>query len=249
MIIETFNRYEKKYLITASDAERLFSMLSEHMCCDSYCENGNKYTISNIYYDTPDSSLIRNSLSKPKYKEKLRLRAYGIPDLDTRVFFEIKKKYKGIVNKRRSVFTLREAYAFAGQPEDISLKDYMNPQIIKELQYFLTVHKCEPKVYIAYDRAAYFSTDGDIRISFDSNIRTRRYDLRLEAGDYGDSLIPPEYRVMEIKASGNYPLWLCDILTQLRLSMTGFSKYGTEYNRFIQSGRAINNTNETRTSK
>lgn len=232
MAIEVFNRFENKYQMNTETFHKICKIMDEHMVLDSYCKNHSAYTISNIYYDTPDNSLIRESLSKPVYKEKLRLRSYGVPDYDTKVYLEIKKKFKGLVNKRRTVLGLNEAYEFLETGDKPELKDYMNGQVLNELEYFLEEYNLEPKVYIAYDRVAYFERgNDDLRISFDTNIRTRRYDLRLEAGDYGKKLLDEDIWLMEIKTSSAMPLWLCRMIAEFDLKHSSFSKYGTEFER------------------
>jgi SPX domain protein involved in polyphosphate accumulation len=234
MAIEVFNRFEKKYKMDTETFHKVLEIMDEHMVLDAYCVNHSAYTIANIYYDTPDNHLIRESLSKPTYKEKLRLRAYGVPDLDTNVYLEIKKKFRGLVNKRRTVLKLNEAYDFIESHDKPALADYMNGQVINELEYFLNQYNPIPKVYIAYDRIAYFEIgNDDLRISFDTNIRTRRHDLRLEAGDYGTKLLPDDIWLMEIKTSRAMPLWLSDMLSEFNIKRSSFSKYGTEYNQML----------------
>ena len=232
--IEVFNRYEHKYLIDECAYEKIIKTIDLHMVSDSYNINHKPYTISNIYYDTPDDYLIRTSLSSPPYKEKLRLRSYGIPDKDGMVFLEIKKKFDGMVNKRRSVLTLPEAYHFLQTCEMPEIKDYMNKQVLSEISYFLSRYTLLPKLYLAYDRIAYFAhNNNDLRISFDANIRSRRYDLRPELGDYGKKLLDDGTYLMEIKTSLAKPLWLTKTLAELDIKRTSFSKYGTEYKRYV----------------
>ena len=102
---EIFQRYEKKYLLSRTQYQNLRRKLESHMREDQY----GKSTICNIYYDTPDHRLIRESMEKPIYKEKLRLRSYGVPKKEDIVFVELKKKYKGVVYKRRVNMPLAEA--------------------------------------------------------------------------------------------------------------------------------------------
>ena len=230
MAIEVFNRYEHKYLLNKNIYEKVLDIMDEHMIIDYHNKNRTPYTIANIYYDTPDDYLIRNSLSRPVYKEKLRLRSYGIPDLDSKVFLEIKKKFKGIVNKRRTKLTLSEAYEFLNTKQAPEIKDYMNCQVVRELEYFLNIYNLSPKLFLAYDRIAYFEKDNsDLRISFDMNIRSRRENLRLEAGAWGNNLLKNDCILMEIKTSLAKPLWLTGMLTELDIKRQHFSKYGTEY--------------------
>lgn len=235
MAIETFRRYENKYLIDVPTLKLLQKGLLEHMELDEYNRGGQTYAISNIYFDTPDSQLIRSSLQHPAYKEKLRLRAYGVPGLDSKVFIEIKKKYRGIVNKRRSKIRLDDAYQFlaSGQlPEEQSCQ---NRQVLREIAYFLKTCNVKPRLYLAYDRMAYFGRkDKNLRISFDTNIRSRRTDLRLEAGDWGEPLLEPGQWLMEVKVAGNLPFWLARLLSDCQVRPVSFSKYGTEYKQWLR---------------
>ena len=234
MAIEVFNRFEHKFLMDKATYEKVLGIMDEHMELDSHNKDHKPYTIANIYYDTKDDYLIRRSLDKPSYKEKLRLRAYGVPEEDGKVYLEIKKKYKGIVNKRRTTLHLSEAYEFTQSAVKPEIKPYMNRQVVNEIEYFLHVYSLVPKVYLAYDRVAYFEKGNpDLRISFDHNIRSRRYDLRLEAGDYGEMLLSDDTYLMEIKTARAMPLWLTDMLSKLCIRRVSFSKYGTEYKQMI----------------
>jgi hypothetical protein len=113
MALTTFKRYEKKYLITENQFQILNYHIEKHMVLDKFNENGDPYKIYNIYFDTPDNQIIRHSLSKPYYKEKLRLRSYGIINNDEEmVFLELKKKIGGIVCKRRAILTYKDAKDF-----------------------------------------------------------------------------------------------------------------------------------------
>lgn len=239
MAIEVFNRSECKFLIDEDVYEALNIKFMQYMEMDDYNKAHDFYTISNIYYDTNDNYLIRNSLSKPQYKEKLRLRSYGVPNVYDKVYLEIKKKFNGFVNKRRSSLKLNEAYEFLSTGEKPELKSYMNKQVINELDYILKLYNVEPKLYLAYDRKAMFDKDNrEVRITFDTNIRTRRYDLKLEAGDYGEPLLEKGKWLMEVKVGKNIPLWLSKLLSEYKIYKTSFSKYGKEYEDML-----INNKN------
>lgn len=240
MAIEVFNRCEKKYLLTEKQYILLTERLAEHMNPDAYNVNGQLYKICNIYYDTSDDFLIRNSIEKPVYKEKLRLRSYGNPDVDKNVFLEIKKKHKGIVNKRRTSIRLKDAYEYLdnrlGKSELLSGEgnkaQIINEQVLAEIDYFKSFYRLEPKVYISYDRQAFFAKDdNDFRVTFDTNIKTRRDNLRLELEDYGESLLLQGIYLMEVKALGAVPLWFAGLLSEFEIYPVSFSKYGTEYKK------------------
>ena len=236
MPIEVFNRFEHKYLLDTQTYEKVIKVMDEHMELDKYNSDHKPYTITNIYYDTFDDYLIRKLLSKPEYKEKLRLRSYGVPTLDTKVFLEIKKKYAEIVNKRRTVLTLDEAYEFIRTGKPPILKEYMNEQVLNEIAYFLSFYELSPKLYLAYDRVAYFEQGNpDLRISFDSNIRSRRYNVGLEKGDYGSLILIDGTYPMEVKTSLAKPLWLTHMLSGLNIKRSSFSKYGTEFKNSVSA--------------
>lgn len=219
----TFKRYEMKYLLNEEKYKQLYERLQDKLKVDKFGET----TICNIYFDTPDYRLIRTSLEKPVYKEKLRLRSYNTPSQDDTVFVEIKKKYKGIVYKRREKMTLEQAnnYLYNGSPAPKS------SQIMNEINWFLKFYSSlEPKMYISYDRVAMYGIEDDqVRVTFDRNILWREEDLNLESGTWGTPILEKGQRLMEIKIPGAMPLWLSHILTELEIYPSSFSKYGKAY--------------------
>lgn len=236
MAIEVFNRYENKYLLDSEAYYKFYDQLLEYMELDEFNKKHEFYSITNLYYDTAHNTLIRNSLAKPKYKEKLRLRAYGVPNQDTKVYLEIKKKVFGLVNKRRTSLKLNEAYDFVATGVEPELQDYMNKQVIEEIKYFLTQYDLQPKVYLSYDRKALFCKNNrDLRITFDTNIQSRRYDLKLEHGPYGEPLLEPGQWLMEVKAEKTIPVWLAKMLSEHQMYRTSFSKYGNEYKKMMKN--------------
>jgi hypothetical protein len=219
-----FNRYEKKYLMPEPVYLALRERLAPHMEEDEY----GLHTICNLYYDTASHHLIRRSIEKPVYKEKLRLRSYGVPDLNSRVFLEIKKKYNKVVNKRRIQLPLREAYGFV----ELGLPPGRDSQITREIAFFLRRYPLKRGLYLAYDRIALFGKeDRAFRVTFDRRIRSRRTRMGLERGDAGELLLPEGYYLMESKVMGATPLWFAAILSELALYPVSFSKYGNIYKK------------------
>ncbi|MCR5431951.1 MAG: polyphosphate polymerase domain-containing protein [Lachnospiraceae bacterium] len=218
-----FKRYEKKYLLTSEQEREFLRRIEGKMKLDEY----GLHTICNIYFDTPDFDLIRASVEKPVYKEKLRLRSYGVPESeDSKVYVELKKKYKGIVYKRRVGLKLKDAEAY--------LYDGIHPakdnQIMREIDWFLKMNPVEPQVYLAYDRRAYYGVEDDkLRLTLDKNIRCRRIKLRLGDGAVGEKLIDEDCTLMEIKLPEYMPIWMANDLSELGITPVSFSKYGTYY--------------------
>jgi hypothetical protein len=231
-------RKEIKFLLSMEQYEALLVEVHKYMDPDKFCVGGKDYGIYNLYYDTPDDYLIRTSLEKPKYKEKLRLRSYFSPAAPSdKVFLEIKKKVNGIVTKRRVTLTLAESDAYIMQRQKpVDLSKYIQKQIFSELDVFLDSYPIAPKQYISYQRSAFFGKDDpDFRLTFDRQITERRYDLSLSLPSYGAQIIAPNQRLMEVKIAGAMPLWLSQKLSELKIYKISFSKYGTAYKRYIRN--------------
>ncbi len=226
-IQRVFNRFEKKFLLDEDTYLNFKKELDEYMLEDEY----GLYNIRNIYYDTPTDELIRTSIEGPKYKEKFRVRCYGQPTYDSMCFLEIKKKYNGLVNKRRVAIPMEEA-------EDYLIHGKMpsNPnQIFKEIDYFFSRYNLEPKRYIAYDRLAMFGKeDPEFRVTFDINIRSRTHDLTLYSDEENDFLLEEGTRLMEVKISNAMPLWFAKLLSKYKIYPTSFSKYGNFYKKQLK---------------
>lgn len=240
MILTTFRRKEKKFMVTEAQAEYLLSRLPEYTERDPYCKTDDGYRIFNLYYDTDTDEVIRRSIEKPTYKEKLRIRSYGVPENeDTKVFFELKKKLSGVVFKRRAVLTQAEIEAFLKdrtRPRDCS---YKNGIVLDEIEMFLSRHPhAYPKIFIGYDRLAFFAEDDpEVRITFDRNILTRRENVDLTSGHYGTPLLEPGKVLVEIKISETMPRWMVKLFSEAKIYRTSYSKYGTEYERKVYHER------------
>ncbi len=234
MAIATFKRYELKFKLTKGQFEALYPKIIKEMEPDAFCRNGRHYTVHNIYYDTKDNALIRASIAKPIYKEKLRLRSYTVPAApESKVFLELKKKTAGVVHKRRAVVTRQQAYNFIALKKSPHGESYIDRQVIREIEYFFSHNDVYPAVYVGYKRIAFFGKeDKNFRLTFDYDITTRRHDLLLEKGMYGKSLLLDGTYLMEVKISGALPLWLAGALSELEIYKTSFSKYGTEYKHY-----------------
>jgi SPX domain protein involved in polyphosphate accumulation len=236
MAIEVFNRTEKKYLITDEVYRSIKPQLEEHMELDAFSRNRDCYTICNIYYDTPDHAIIRRSIEKPVYKEKLRLRSYGVVNPKDKVFLEIKKKFNGRVNKRRTSMQLEDAYTYIQEHQRPRAKKPLGEQILSEIDYILQRYPdLRPTLFLSYDRNAMFGVeDPSFRITFDRNIRARRTDVVLDKGIYGEPLLPSGLWIMEAKITNAAPLWFAKLLSEYQIHPTTFSKYGEEYKRALQ---------------
>ena len=217
-----FQRYELKYLLTPEQKTAVLTAMADQMRLDRY----GRTTIRNLYFDDDSYRLIRRSIEKPSYKEKLRVRSYGRAEHDSPVFVELKKKYDGVVYKRR-----------VSLPEHVAMdwltggKRPADSQICREIDYFLEFYKgLHPSVFLSYEREAYFPLNGrEFRVTFDENIFARREDLSLTSDAYGFAVLPEGRTLMEIKCPGAIPLWMASVLSKNKIYKTSFSKYGRTY--------------------
>ena len=230
-----FHRYELKYLLTQAQKKQVLTAFAPYMRPDDY----GRTTIRNLYYDTPSYRLVRQSLERPIYKEKLRIRSYCQADSFSPVYVELKKKYDGVVYKRRIGLPEKEAMAWISG----SFPCLRDEQIVKEIDYFIDFYgRLEPKVFLSYEREAYCALDGsDFRATFDESILCRQRNLSLCDGVWGTPLLGAGQTLMEIKCSGGIPLWMTEVLSTERIYKSSFSKYGTAYQSmiypYLQGGR------------
>lgn len=222
-----FKRYEIKYMLTLEQKEKILRVMQDYMELDKY----GRSSIRTIYFDTDNYRLIRRSIDKPAYKEKLRIRSYGKAEHDSRVFVELKKKYDHVVYKRRLDMPCDIAFDWvAGRAE--CPKD---TQISKEIAYFLNFYETlHPAAFLSYEREAFFEKNGgSFRVTFDDTILFRTDELTLVSDAYGTPLLEDGKVLMELKCSGGIPLWLVKVLSEEKIYKTSFSKYGTGYSRLI----------------
>ena len=220
-IIAVMRRYELKYRLSKEQAIAFKEKILRHMKVDKY----GLTTISSLYFDTPSYSLITRSIEKPFYKEKIRLRSYGLAKEDSPVFLEIKRKNDSVVYKRRIVTSEDKVERFLHQNEIFDQK-----QISRELKAFKEKYGVlEPKYLIIYDRIAYYQDESDLRITIDQNPRYRITDLNLHTSLDGIPLLNEGEAILEIKVQHSIPLWLAEILTQEKIYQTSFSKVGTAH--------------------
>ena len=232
-----FKRKEIKYLLSREKRNALLPILEAHMEPDAFAHS----SISNLYYDTPDFRMVRRSLEKPMYKEKLRLRSYGTPEDTSTVFPEIKKKAMGIVYKRRISLPYQEAVSFLSgqQIASTDMCDGTTRQILHELDWMLASYEnLAPRVFLSYERDSYKGvSDPSLRLTLDQDIlfRTDRLDLR--EGAFGEAILLPDQTLMEVKISNAAPLWLAQALSEIGIFPVSFSKYGRAYERICRDPR------------
>ncbi len=241
-----FKRYEIKYIVTAKQKARILKAMEPYMEMDKY----GRSTVRNIYYDTDDFVLARHSIAKPDFKEKLRIRSYSKADSDSTVFVELKRKFDGVVYKRRIGLPEADAMkwmAGSRDPAIIHEIEAESPQVAHEIEYFTELYSgLKPVLYLSYDREAYRMKDGvsaldggsGFRVTFDCNILCREGDLSLRSDAYGTPILEEGKFLMELKCPGAIPMWMTKVLSEEKLYKTSFSKYGTAYCSFMEEAPA-----------
>lgn len=222
-----FKRYELKYLMNEDQRNAVYEALEKNMVLDKY----GRSEIRNVYYDTDSFLLIRRSIEKPIYKEKLRLRSYGRPKKGGEVFVELKKKYKGVVYKRRITMPLDDAETWFGDPEAVR----PDGQIAAEIDFLRERYPgIRPMMNVNYMREAYYCEDGsDLRVTVDTDVRASLEELGLRSKNTGEEVLPDGYTLMELKTMGGIPLWMTDVLSKNKLYKSSFSKYGNAYKQLV----------------
>lgn len=224
--VVVMKRFELKYLLNPEQTAFLRERLKGHMEIDEF----GKTSIASLYYDTPDYRLIRTSIEKPPFKEKIRLRSYGLASDDSPVFLELKRKADGIVYKRRVSSTIPLVKRFFDGLGDICAGGQINREIVYFRDYYKTL---VPACLIIYDRTAYFEPGGDLRLTIDEAPRYRTKDLDLRVSMEGTLLLPPGWTILEVKVQQAMPLWLTSILSEGKIYKASFSKYGEAYRQQI----------------
>lgn len=229
MAIEIFTRREQKYLITVKQYEELVERILPYMRPDLNGENG-RYTVTSLYFDNVDHTIYFETKNKLKFRQKLRLRIYDDTPIDGTSFFEVKQKHKKVVNKRRMVLPLMEAYRYLIDDSETPLDDYKtsNTQVLKEIDHFRHLYHLRPEMIISYDRHALHGIyDDELRMTFDFNLRCRNKDLFVENGPQGEHFIDDSLVILEVKVNNSVPLWLTRILQELNCRQQGASKFCT----------------------
>jgi hypothetical protein len=236
MAQNSFNRYEKKFIVTKAQADLLKVDMRPFIEPDAYSSNS-YYTICNVYYDTVEDEIIKKSVSKPAFKEKLRLRCYGSSSPDDIVYLEIKKKLNGFVNKRRTHITIAEANQLIFKKVMPLRKKYHNTQVLNEIYHYVLHKELVPRISISYDREAFFAKDDALlRITFDFNITSRRNRVHIGRDIFDEHILDDDLMILEIKTTFAFPLWLTQILSKHHIYSQSFSKYGSEfYDHLIQN--------------
>lgn len=233
MVQELFKRYELKYILTRAQYHELREAILPRMAYDTYGSSDGKYNIVSLYYESDEKKIYYETTNKLRFRQKLRLRVYDQVDRSSNAFIEVKQKFKNVVNKRRTLIPLEQAYNILAKPYNEDLihnVDASNPQILREAIHFKDLYDLDPAIVVSYDRQAFSgvaATEKDLRVTFDYNLMCRSDDLALENGPAGMNFVDYDTVILEVKVSNNVPFWLARILSEFNFVKQGFSKFCT----------------------
>ncbi len=228
--IRKFNRFELKYLLPMSKAERFKEAIKPYLLADRYGDEQGNYAVTSLYHDSPDHHFYWEKIEGIKFRRKLRIRIYESAEPltpDSQVFVEIKQRLNRITQKRRVVLTYRDALKLCNQRTMIDEYEPKDRLVLEEIQTMTWQYNLRPTSIVSYFRQAFTGTDYDVglRVTFDTNLRYRVQDLQLHSKKIGRFMFPPETVVMEIKANERVPYWLTELAGEQGIGLIRVSKY------------------------
>lgn len=249
MRIKSAFRHELKYLITHSQRDAIIEALADHTEADQhstvadsptvvdaspsgiYPAHMGAYTIASLYYDTPNYKAYWDKVDGHRNRRKVRVRVYGDQNVSTETlcYVEIKQRLNTMMTKRRVVLPYAAAVDLAAYPTllpDVAPEDQ---PILREIAYLQTTLHLQPACVVTYQRLALNGLEpyGDLRVTFDTELRGRIHDLSLlsPGTTVGQSFLHPHFCIMEIKVNQSVPYWLGTVINQQRCPARRISKY------------------------
>lgn len=229
-------------MLTQAEYRALREAILPYMTYDTYGDPHGKYNIVSLYYESDDKVIYHETMNKLRFRQKLRLRVYDQVTTEDNSFIEIKQKFKNVVNKRRSILPLKDAYRVLSAPYDESLiqsSNASNAQILREALHFKELYALKPATVVSYDRQAFSGVaenEQDLRVTFDYNLMCRAEDLALENGPEGIHFVDEDLVILEVKVSNSVPFWLSRILSDFNFTRQGFSKFCTSIDLLEELG-------------
>ena len=227
--IHRFNRFELKYLISLQQAAQFKAALQAYLIPDKHGSNNGRYTLSSMYYDSPDLRCYRENEHGLKFRRKLRIRRYETDEVftdESPVFLEIKQRYDRVTLKRRTIMPYHQALRLCN---DRQMPDHRTDDqaLVEEVYGFLWQYNLRPASIVRYDRQAFTGTqhDSGMRVTFDTSLSFQAHQLHLHEQSSGWPMLPANSVVLEIKVNERIPLWLTNLIAAHNLQRVGLSKY------------------------
>ncbi len=221
---EKHYRHELKYAIPYADYLALRTRLRAVMTADPHTNADGRYQIRSIYFDNSDDKALREKIDGIGRREKFRIRYYN----DDLSFITLEKKMKidSLCLKYDAVITETECRRILDGDLEW-MKNHPQP-LVRELYAKMRYQRLRPRVLVSYVREPYVFAPGNVRITFDSNIRTTLFHqtfLTKETHDVSATDTPQD-RILEIKFDAFLPQIIQDLIQIPGIRQQAFSKYG-----------------------
>ena len=213
-------RFELKYIINKKDALFLKQRLLNVMDVDALANGGtNGYTISSLYFDDLDSTAYFEKLDGVLYRTKYRIRVYDYDDSFIRL--ERKLKHENMTSKDQTRITKEQFYDIING--NIAFTD---DKLYNEFVKDMKLKNLKPSVIVEYKRLALTYPLSDVRVTFDSNIRSGLYNYDLFSSELNTySVQDPDKVVLEVKFNDYLPEHISMILTTIPSFRQAVSKF------------------------
>ncbi len=228
---QTLNRFEVKYLVATRRVPGLLAELGGYLQRDSHWEDDWGYSLSSVYWDTPDLRFFWEKIEGMKFRRKLRFRRYGqTPD----VFVEVKQREDRTLQKRRVRWPLEQVEAVFGQGDGgVRFAAAAGDTVATEVALLIERYRLRPTMAIRYRRRAFFGAfDPELRVTVDGRIQYHPSDFNLRTPfESGRAVLDPRVSVLEIKYDHRAPIWLTKAICRQELRMVRMSKYCSAIDR------------------
>lgn len=217
-------RHELKYEIGYAQYLPLRHRLHTVMKRDEHAGSDGRYRINSIYFDNMDDKALREKINGTARREKFRIRYYN----DDYSLIVLEKKIKDANLTRKAQAVLSEADCRALLRGDTSWMTQETPELVKELYCKMKSQQLRPRVLVSYTREAYVFPAGNVRVTFDSDIRTSLYHQNfLEASiNCISAMDSPGEMILEVKYDAFLPEIIALLLQSEVLRQQAYSKYG-----------------------
>ena len=217
-------RHELKYQISPADALALRQRLRAVMKCDPHTDADGLYTVRSVYFDNYGDKALREKVSGVPKREKFRIRYYN--DDFSFIALEKKLKHNDLCMKLDAPLTAQEYRRILQEPGAWMLE---HPQpLVRELYCKMKTQQLRPRVLVSYVREPYIYDAGNVRVTFDSHIRTSLFQR-----DFSDGALSgicatdtPGDIILEVKFDAFLPEIIRCLLQSEGLRQQAFSKYG-----------------------
>jgi SPX domain protein involved in polyphosphate accumulation len=233
--IRSFNRYELKYVIHASQIERIVADVSRQMTPDRHGDSSGSYVISNLYYDSPELHMLHSKFVGTNYRRKLRVRVYGEAEGGSHngagkprsAMVEIKQRLSRTTQKRRVVVPLDEALRICEARSSWQWSDASDATVADEIRCLVLALGLRPACTISYRRRAFVGSELDrgLRLTFDTELWGAPPRLDFYAQRPTTLLMPRDWSILEIKVDDKVPGWVTELVTRHDCQLRRVSKY------------------------